>query len=59
MNGYVCFYQGKRIEVYAETLYKAKEQAIAQLRVQKAKEWLVSVTLAEKDGVPVIHVAAN
>ena len=52
MNGYVCFYQSKRIEVYASSLYEAKQKAIAQFKPPKSKLGLVSVTLAELDAEP-------
>ena len=55
MNGYICFYNGKRLEVYAETLYAAKLKAIEQFKPAKSKSHMVSVTLAEKDGEQVIH----
>ena len=57
MNGYVCFYERKRIEVYAESSYAAQLQAIQQLKVPKKKQSLVSVVLAEKDGKQVTHAA--
>lgn len=30
MNGYVCFYYGKRMEVHALTLLEAKREAVKQ-----------------------------
>ena len=29
MNGYVCFYAGKRWECYASSMFAAKEKAVA------------------------------
>lgn len=55
MNGYVCFYKGQRIELYATNLYNAKLQAIARFKAPRSKEHMVSVVLAEKDGEPVVH----
>jgi hypothetical protein len=59
MNGYVVFYNSKRVEIYAETLYAAKVKAIEEFRktgkIPKSREHMVSVWLAEKDGKPVIH----
>ncbi len=55
MNGYVCIYSGKRIEVLAATLYAARLQAIALLKVPKSKQGLLSVTLAETASGPVVH----
>ena len=59
MNGYVCFYNKKRIEVYANTSYEAQQKVIEQEKVPKSKRYAVSVTLAEKDGKPVTHVAVD
>lgn len=33
LYGYLCFYRGRRIEVYAETLYRAKCKAAEMLKV--------------------------
>ena len=55
LYGYVAFYNGKRTEIYAESLFKAKELAIAFYRPPKSKQHMISVLLAEKDGEPVIH----
>lgn len=55
MNGYVCFYNGKRLEIYAKTPWEAKQKVIAQLKVPKSKQGLISVNLAEKDGKQVVH----
>ena len=48
MNGYICFFNGKRIEVYAETTAQAQAKAAAMLKV-KTKTWRISVNLAETD----------
>ena len=55
MNGYIAFYNGKRIEVHADTLWAAQQTAIAQLRPPKSKQHMVTVMLAEKDGQQVTH----
>jgi len=57
MNGYVCFYKGKRIEVYADTSYEAQQKAATQLKAKKSYE--VTVVLAEKAGVEVTHSPAS
>jgi hypothetical protein len=57
MNGYVCFYKGKRLEVYAATSYDALKKAAKHFNVKKT--WDVSVTLAEKDGKQIEHVAVD
>lgn len=53
MNGYICFYKGKQIEIYAETSYEAQTKAAATFRAKKAYE--VTVMLAEKGGEQVVH----
>lgn len=63
MNGYVCFYNSRRIEVIADTAYEAQEKAVVQFSVgrpsrRKAiKGHEVTTCLAEVDGVQVIHTA--
>jgi hypothetical protein len=57
MNGYVCFYRGKRIEVYAATSREAQTIAAAKFKARKAYE--VTVVLAEKTGEPVTHTAVD
>lgn len=54
--GYVGFFEGKRHEFYAASLFAAKQQAIAHFKPSKKKEHMVSVVLAEKpDGTEVVH----
>lgn len=58
MNGYVCIWNGQRTEVYADTLYKAKQKAIEEFSKatrKKVRPYQVSVMLAEKDGETVVH----
>jgi hypothetical protein len=57
MNGYVAFYKGKRIEVYAETSYKAQLKAAELFKAKKSYD--VTVMLAEKNGETVTHIATN
>ena len=59
MLGYVCFYNGKRIELYADNLLDAKLKAIEAFKAPKSKQYLISVVLAEKDGNPVVHSTAE
>jgi len=54
MNGYVCFYQGKRVEIYADTAFGAVKAAALRLHIPAKKMHLISVVLAEKDGQPVL-----
>ena len=58
MNGYVCFYAGKRWECYASSMLDAKEKAVAYFKPPKSKPHMVSVVLAEKDGKQVVHDGA-
>ena len=55
MNGYIAFFGSKQIELYASSLYEAKQKAIAQFNPPKSKQHMVSVMLAEKDGHSVVH----
>lgn len=57
MNGYICFYKGKRLEVYADTSYQAQLKAASLFKARKSYE--VDVNLAELAGKPVTHVAVN
>jgi len=52
MNVYQCYYQGKSIQLKAETLYDAKKKAADHFKAGK-KHHMVSVILIEKDGKPV------
>jgi hypothetical protein len=57
MNGYIALYNGRRTELYAPTMWDAVLQAREFFKAPKSKAHLVSVHLAEKDGVPVVHTA--
>jgi hypothetical protein len=59
MNGYIAFYQGKRLEIHAASLYTAKLEAIKLLKVPKSKQGLLAVELAETPAGPVIHSTAE
>lgn len=48
--GYIALYGGKRTEIYADSLYAAKEQAVAFFTPPRSKRHLVTVHLAEKNG---------
>jgi hypothetical protein len=52
--GYVGFYKSKRIEVYSTTSYEAQKKIASMLGVKQS--WKVDVILAEKNGVPVVHL---
>lgn len=54
MYGYVCFYKGRRAEVYAPSSYDAQQEGARVLRAKKSYD--VSVMLAERpDGSDVLH----
>ncbi len=57
--GYVCFYNGKRFECHADSLYGAKKLAIQHFKPPKSKEHMVTATLAEKNSQPVFHAAVD
>lgn len=52
-NGYIALYRGKQAEIYADSLYDAKEKAVALFKAKKSYE--VSVYLVEKGGEAVVH----
>jgi hypothetical protein len=56
LYGYIGFYEQRRHELRAASLYDAKQAALAHFRPPKAKAHLVSVVLAERDGQPVTHI---
>lgn len=53
LNGYVCFYNGQRIEVYAASSFGAKLKAQDLLKAGRRNRHMISVVLAEKAGVAV------
>jgi hypothetical protein len=55
MNGYVAFYKGRRLEVYAPTSYDAQLKAAALFKAKKSYE--VNVVLCTVNGRDVIHTA--
>jgi hypothetical protein len=57
MNGYIAFFRGKRIEVYAETSMAARDKAAIMFKAKKAYD--VTVVLAEKGGATVTHTAVD
>ena len=52
-NGYIAFYKGKKMEVYADTSYHAQQKAAQAFGAKKSYE--VTVVLAEKNGEQVVH----
>lgn len=59
MNGYKAFYNKQEADIYAESLWKAKEKAIAFFKAPKSKAHMVSVVLCEKNGETVTHSTAE
>ena len=55
MYGYIAFYNGRRHELHADSLFSAKEKAVAHFKVKPKQAHMVSVVLAEKDGEQVTH----
>lgn len=53
MNGYIAFYRGKQLEVFADSSYAAQQKAAALFKARKAYE--VTVMLVELDGKQVAH----
>jgi hypothetical protein len=57
MYGYIAFYRGKQIELYANSTYEAQQIAARTFRARKSYE--VHVHLAEINGAPVVHIATD
>lgn len=55
MYGYIAFYKGKRVEVFAESSYAAQQKAAQMFKARKSYD--VTVMLAEKNGETVTHDA--
>ena len=53
MNGYVCFYKGKRFEVVASSSYGAQKKCAEIHEIKKGAD--ITVVLVEKDGEQVTH----
>ena len=57
MNTYAAFYKGKRIEVEAETQYKAQTKAAEIFKAKKS--WQVNVAVMKIGNKEVIHIAVD
>lgn len=56
--GYVCFYAGKRIALYAKSQYDAVLRAREHFKPRKSQQHMVSAVLVEnRDGTP--HVQST
>ena len=42
MNGYIAFYLGSKYEVYAHSVWEAKQKVLRDLEVPKKKAWQVT-----------------
>ena len=52
MNGYIAFYNGKKTEIFADTLFGAREKAVAFFKPPRSKAHMVHVHLAESNATP-------
>lgn len=55
-SGFKGFFEGRECEVYASSLWEAKQKATAIFKPSKKKAHMVHVIVCERpDGSPVIH----
>jgi hypothetical protein len=59
MNKFIAVYQGNRVEVYADTIWQAKQNAVKILSVPKKKQGLLSIMVSVVDGKVVLHNTAS
>lgn len=63
MNKYGAIWQGKELEVMADSTYQAQQLAAEQFQKvagrRKVKGWEITIGLLELDGVEYVHVATN
>ena len=63
MNGYKCLWNGKELDVYADTTYQAQTLATAEFQKtagrKKVKSYDVSVWLCEVNGEQYYHSTAS
>jgi hypothetical protein len=56
MNGYLAFYNGRKHEVQADSLWTAKQAARLYFNPPRSKAHMISVVLCERaDGSTVTH----
>ena len=55
MNGYVCFFGSRSVEVFADTSYQAQKKAIEIFKVSQKNSYKVSVLLAEKNNNQIVQ----
>lgn len=59
MNGYVCFWENKKVEIEANSSLEAQQKATIEFQKstrKKVKGYQVTVVLAEKNNQPVTHI---
>lgn len=59
MNTYIAIFNGRQLELQADSQYAAVLMARKELKVSKSKEGLLAVVLAAKDGEAVVHSGAS
>jgi ribosomal protein L27 len=60
MNGYICMYNGKKVEVYANTSYEAQKQGAVAFKVSEKNRYKVDVYLCETaQGEQVSHTITS
>lgn len=63
MNKYGAIWQGKELEIMANSTYQAQQLAVEQFQKiagrRKVKGWEITLGLLELNGVEYIHVATN
>jgi hypothetical protein len=55
MNGYIAFYNNKKIEVHANSSYTAQQKAAREFNLKSKHDYKVTVVLVEKSGNQVEH----
>ena len=55
MNTYIAIFNGRRLELQADSMYAAVLMARKELKVSKSKEGLLAVALAAKGDEAVVH----
>ena len=62
MNGYMCFWNGKRVEVHAVASFAAQQAALPEFQRiagrKKVKRQDITAVLCEKAGEQVTHTPA-
>jgi hypothetical protein len=59
MHGYIALYNGKQVEIHADSLYAAHLKAVEHFKPPKSKKHLVSTHLVEKAGEQVTTVVTS